>query len=183
MCSANRSCRVWSLRLGRLRHVSVSGWCVASLTSAMSSLSPSGLTCSRFLHRGSCVSSVYQARIPPDGSLCVMPSLGRHHHRYRLHQDVRASHRDPRCARLVRGRAVPVHLGLHFHDLPPRRDGPSHGVHLHVLGKSRRARHRSCQALSGAFGGLVAYGLIRIRAGGLDGWQWLYIVSSRVTPP
>lgn len=33
------------------------------------------------------------------------------------------------------------------------------------------------QALSGAFGGLIAYGLIRITAGGLDGWQWLYIVS------
>ena len=24
---------------------------------------------------------------------------------------------------------------------------------------------------------MIAYGLIRIRSGGLDGWQWLYIVS------
>jgi MFS family permease len=39
------------------------------------------------------------------------------------------------------------------------------------------------QALSGAFGGLIAYGLIRIQTGGLDGWQWLYIVSNRLSEP
>jgi hypothetical protein len=38
----------------------------------------------------------------------------------------------------------------------------------------------ACSAASGAFGGLIAYGLIRIRSGSLVGWQYLYIVRQRI---
>lgn len=41
----------------------------------------------------------------------------------------------------------------------------------------RMAYLYTCVALSGAFGGLIAYGFIRIRTDTLVGWQFLYIVS------
>ncbi|WWD08279.1 hypothetical protein V865_006390 [Kwoniella europaea PYCC6329] len=36
-------------------------------------------------------------------------------------------------------------------------------------------------ALSGAFGGLLAYGLSQLTAGGLHGWQWMYIVEGLIS--
>jgi MFS family permease len=38
-----------------------------------------------------------------------------------------------------------------------------------------------CLALSGAFGGLIASGLIRIESGPIVGWQYLYIVEGALT--
>lgn len=35
----------------------------------------------------------------------------------------------------------------------------------------------TCIAMSGAFGGLIAYGLFQISSDTLHGWQFLYIVS------
>lgn len=35
----------------------------------------------------------------------------------------------------------------------------------------------TCAALSGAFGGLIAYGLIQIENTALAGWQYLYLVE------
>jgi len=37
------------------------------------------------------------------------------------------------------------------------------------------------QAMSGAFGGLIAFGLIRIETGSLVGWQYLYIVEGSLS--
>jgi hypothetical protein len=37
----------------------------------------------------------------------------------------------------------------------------------------------SCSALSGAFGGLLAYGLTQIDAAGLVGWQWMYVATTQ----
>lgn len=37
------------------------------------------------------------------------------------------------------------------------------------------------QALSGAFGGLIAFGLIRINTGPLVGWQYLYLVEGGIS--
>lgn len=39
----------------------------------------------------------------------------------------------------------------------------------------------SASALSGAFGGLLAYGLTQINAAGLHGWQWMYIVEGLIS--
>lgn len=35
----------------------------------------------------------------------------------------------------------------------------------------------ACSALSGAFGGLLAYGLTQITHANLHGWQWMYLVE------
>jgi MFS family permease len=35
----------------------------------------------------------------------------------------------------------------------------------------------SASAISGAFGGLLAYGLTQINAAGMHGWQWMYLVE------
>lgn len=35
----------------------------------------------------------------------------------------------------------------------------------------------TCIAMSGAFGGIIAYGLFQINSNDLTGWQFLYIVS------
>lgn len=35
-------------------------------------------------------------------------------------------------------------------------------------------------AISGAFGGLLAFGLTRLHAAGLHGWQWMYLVGHPV---
>ena len=40
----------------------------------------------------------------------------------------------------------------------------------------------ACAAGSGAFGGLIAYGLVRITSGRLVGWQYLYIVRQSDGP-
>ncbi|RFU30936.1 hypothetical protein B7463_g5423, partial [Scytalidium lignicola] len=39
----------------------------------------------------------------------------------------------------------------------------------------------SASAISGAFGGLLAYGLTQINSAGLHGWQWLYIVEGIIS--
>lgn len=39
----------------------------------------------------------------------------------------------------------------------------------------------ACAALSGALGGLLAYGLTQINAGSLVGWQWLYLIEGVIT--
>lgn len=39
----------------------------------------------------------------------------------------------------------------------------------------------SASAVSGAFGGLLAYGLTQIESGGLHGWQWMYIVEGIIS--
>lgn len=36
-------------------------------------------------------------------------------------------------------------------------------------------------AISSAFGGLIASGLLKLNAGGLVGWQWLYVVEGIIT--
>ncbi|KAL7418642.1 High-affinity nicotinic acid transporter [Cryptotrichosporon argae] len=36
-------------------------------------------------------------------------------------------------------------------------------------------------ALSGAFGGLLAYGLSQVHAAGMHGWQWLYLVEGLIS--
>ncbi|KAF2112236.1 major facilitator superfamily domain-containing protein [Lophiotrema nucula] len=36
-------------------------------------------------------------------------------------------------------------------------------------------------AISGAFGGLLAYGLTQISTGGLHGWQWMYLVEGIIS--
>jgi MFS family permease len=36
-------------------------------------------------------------------------------------------------------------------------------------------------AFSGAFGGLLAYGLTQINAAGLAGWQWMYLVEGIIS--
>ncbi|EMC95878.1 hypothetical protein BAUCODRAFT_109550 [Baudoinia panamericana UAMH 10762] len=36
-------------------------------------------------------------------------------------------------------------------------------------------------AISGAFGGLLAFGLTRLRTAGLHGWQWMYIVEGIIS--
>jgi MFS family permease len=38
-----------------------------------------------------------------------------------------------------------------------------------------------CAALSGAFGGILAYGLTQVRSSVLRGWQVLYIVEGAIT--
>ncbi|KAF2100183.1 MFS general substrate transporter [Rhizodiscina lignyota] len=39
----------------------------------------------------------------------------------------------------------------------------------------------AASALSGAFGGLLAYGLTQINAAGMHGWQWMYIVEGIIS--
>ncbi|KAF8857021.1 MFS general substrate transporter [Acephala macrosclerotiorum] len=39
----------------------------------------------------------------------------------------------------------------------------------------------SASAISGAFGGLLAYGLTQINSGSLHGWQWMYIVEGIIS--
>ncbi|KAE8445629.1 hypothetical protein EG329_013263 [Mollisiaceae sp. DMI_Dod_QoI] len=39
----------------------------------------------------------------------------------------------------------------------------------------------SASAVSGGFGGLLAYGLTQIESGGLHGWQWMYIVEGIIS--
>lgn len=36
-------------------------------------------------------------------------------------------------------------------------------------------------AVSGAFGGLLAFGLTSITTGGLHGWQWMYLVEGIIS--
>jgi MFS family permease len=36
-------------------------------------------------------------------------------------------------------------------------------------------------ALSGAFGGLFAYGLLKVDAGGYAGWRWLYFIEGAIS--
>ncbi|KAK0435180.1 major facilitator superfamily domain-containing protein [Armillaria borealis] len=39
----------------------------------------------------------------------------------------------------------------------------------------------TCSAISGGFGGLLAYGLTHIKTASVAGWQWLYIVEGLIT--
>lgn len=39
----------------------------------------------------------------------------------------------------------------------------------------------ACSAVSGAFGGLFAFGLTQINAAGLHGWQWMYLVEGIIS--
>lgn len=39
----------------------------------------------------------------------------------------------------------------------------------------------TCSAMSGAFGGLIAYGLVNIQNGSLAGWQYLYLVEGIIS--
>lgn len=73
-------------------------------------------------------------------------------------------------------------MQLRVHDVPTRRGRSTDVIHLCVLCESpcpaSTTGHRLiAKALAGAFGGLIAYGLIQIDSGSLVGWQYLYIIE------
>ncbi|WWC65504.1 uncharacterized protein I303_108122 [Kwoniella dejecticola CBS 10117] len=45
----------------------------------------------------------------------------------------------------------------------------------------RQTAIQACSALSGAFGGLLAYGLSQINHAGMKGWQWMYLVEGLIS--
>lgn len=65
-------------------------------------------------------------------------------------------------------------------DLSEGGDRPADVVHLRLRCESPSTTAPSVsnhQAISGAVGGLIAYGLVHIESGNLVGWQYLYLVS------
>lgn len=71
---------------------------------------------------------------------------------------------------------------LRVHDVSTRGGRSTNVIHLRVLCGSPRVTlktdHRlTVKALAGAFGGLIAYGLIQIDSGALVGWQYLYVIE------
>lgn len=63
---------------------------------------------------------------------------------------------------------------------------PSISLYLAMFWKREEIANRSAVifvalTMAGAFGGLFAYGLLRINVNGYEGWRWLFFIESAIT--